>query len=246
MKGPFKIYLNDTPVTRPIEDEKRAGLAYNVLYTIGETRATINDKVIDVDKLSIMDANGESFVADLDPEWYESYKTQIKDSNYHDTVIKHVIEEAAKNGEIIDPRDAEMQMTCYIVQPADEHYDDETDNFLPITWDKNKAIEMFNFLKYGMDPSVELAFLHRDVEPIDRGWFSVSADELQLIDLDNNVITDVSEPDWIKGKISPDIIGINDEDNFAATVADDFVASVANDFTAAIAEISEEEPKLEQ
>lgn len=38
MKGPFRIYSGNTPLTVPITDERRAALGYSVLYCMAEKR----------------------------------------------------------------------------------------------------------------------------------------------------------------------------------------------------------------
>lgn len=225
MKGPFKVTLNDKPVTLPIEDDRRASLAYNILDSLSEEQATIDGQKIE--GLSVVSADGESFVPDPDPEW-----TATMDTAW-DAMIEKIITKAAENGETISEQEARTQMRSYAV--LHEQIDPETD-FMPVSYDKDKAMEMVNFLSYGMDPSVELCARGIDYETRDYYYVDITPDKLVLAGYSFGASHSVEpvniepEPGWAEGQMKPDLLLMDNE----------------QDFTDAVAEISETTHALEK
>lgn len=212
MKGPFRVYLNNKPVTVPIEDENRAAIAYNILVAIGEEGGQIDGKNIISHfgkGLHVVGTDGESIYPDDDPEWSNN-------DTYYDAAVQKAIMQAAENGETIDHDEARNRTTAYTIIHEDTNLEAD---FMPATIDKNKAMEWMNFLKYGMDPSVKLEAKAVDLDDRDYYYVPVTGDKLQIQDFKGNTVEIESDPDWAKGQINPDVIQIDGEQDFEDAVA---------------------------
>ena len=199
-EGPFKVYLDDRALTLPIEDEKRAALAYNVLYAVGEENAAIDGTFIEDGELSVIGADGEAFTPPLDEEWYGD------DAKFQAALLDKIMAAAEELDEPIDRAKAWDRVDNYTVIP--KGLDIKSDDVVFVTQDFDKAVEISNFLKYGMDPSVTLSLQHVDPEYRDVDMIDVTRDNLQIMNYDGAVFSDLPEPYWAKGEMNPDVIMI--------------------------------------
>lgn len=207
MKGPFKVYLNETPLTVDITDEKRAALAYNMLYAIGEENALINNEEYDETDLRVRSADGSVFEPPLDAEWYGFEK---EESAYYNAMLDKLQNEAADAGETISREEAGARLSIYTVYP--DGLTDE-DDFAPTTYDKDKAVEMANFLRYGLDPDITLTARHADMEYRDYDFVDINADNLHIFDQYENRVEDVPDPEWAMGQMNPNVVQIGGRRN---------------------------------
>lgn len=200
MKGPFTICFNDKPVSKPIKDEKRAALGYNMFEHFAEEHGMIDDEYIEKESLSLVDADGASFKPLPDPEWNGPHRLW---EAYYNERITEVREEARGAGKFIDRTDAIDLLQTYSICP--EGPDPELNIFMPVTYDKEKAVEMMNFMKYGMDPSVNLFY----DDPFTDDRFPITPDKLSILDADENAVSEVPESDWANGEMSDRVKTLN-------------------------------------
>lgn len=221
MKGPFKVYLNETPLTVDITDEKRAALAYNMLYAVGEENTLINNEDYDETDLRVHSADGEVFEPKLDAEWYGSEK---ESSAYYNAMLDKLMNEAAENGEAIDRDGAEERLSIYTVHPEGLDIDNELDDFAPVTYDRDKAVEMVNFLRYGLDPGITLTTRHADMEYRDYDFIEVNADSIHISDEEGNFVDIAPDPEWARGQMNPDVIMITEKETEAGKAMEEPVS----------------------
>lgn len=174
----FKVYLGETPLTVDIMDEKRAALAYNVLFAMGKNDARIeaggSPIPMELNRLSIVDDTGDRFMPENDHEWNGTRDQRIR---WEDAFAERIMDEARKND---DETGIEITMrqifhTSYspVLYDGDLNYV----RFGTDTFDHDKAVEAFHFLKQGMDPSISVFI--KDVDEDKFNFLSMMGGELK-------------------------------------------------------------------
>lgn len=218
MKGPFKVYLNETPLTVDITDEKRAALAYNVLYAVGEENVLINNEEYDETDLRVHSADGSIFEPQFDAEWY-GYEEE--NSAYYNAMLDKLQNEASKSGKTISREEAGERLSIYTVYPDGLT---DADDFAPSTYDKDKAVEMANFLRYGLNPDITLTARHLDLEYRDYDFVDVNDAVMRISDEKDNFIDIALDPEWAKGQMNPDMVVIQEEETEAGKAMEEPVS----------------------
>lgn len=214
MKGPFKVFLQGKPLTVGITDENRAALAYSMLYAAGEEYSLIDGQEYDPKNLTVLDGKGNAFKPELDSEWYGNA------SLYFDQTLDNLMKKAADNGESVSYIEAYQRMTSYSVIPKGLNAYIDGDAFIPATCSKDKAMEMANFLQYGLDPGITLRAMHYNVEFEDYEAVPVTPDAITIIDGHGQNVDIVSDPEWAWGQMDPDLLANNAETQaFAEAIA---------------------------
>lgn len=206
MSKGYQIYYDDKPITVPIVDEKRAALGYNLLNAMAQSRSIVlgddKDVLMDERKLRMADENGRNVGVKPDPEWFgtEEENQQIKDA-----VLDQYMEAAAFDGVKLDREfEAELQEPYLICSYNDDHI---SVRFSPEVWDIDKAGEMQNFMRYGLDPSVQLSMKTElfDVKSLD----AITADHTYIINMDGDVYQDAYNENWAAEKM-PETVSLSD------------------------------------
>lgn len=129
-----------------------------------------------------------------------------------------------ENGEPVDWAEATERLSIYTVHPEGLDIDNENDDFAPVTYDRDKAVEMANFLCYGLDPSVTLSARHADMEYRDYDFIDVTADSIRISDEKGNLVDIIPDPEWAKGQMNPNVITIKEEETEAGKAMEEPVS----------------------
>lgn len=185
----FKVYhgiSNKTPVTKPIADEEKAQLAFNMLYSMGDSGCVMTvdgrrEKLLP-DALSIMDDNGNTINTRMDHEWYLGGEEVAKEAG-----IEATIKEAKENGEDLDRNMAEYLTDKYTALTNDD--DMVRTWFLPKTWSYDKAQDMAAIAHYGIADNVEF-FMADNIK--------INIKDAYLANRDGEYLDDPERPEWIE------------------------------------------------
>lgn len=190
-----RVFLGDLPLTVPISDNRRADLACRLMYAIAaspDIRIASQDEEVFLtqDVLRIVDECGNVRVPEPDLEWFGTAEDNQK---VKDRVVDRYMEDAALETE---PEDLEGEREYqsgrqeqFQVCVTDE--DGCLVSFTPLTWDRNKVDEMYNCLKYGMDPAVTMTVLNDYEEDVE-----ICPADLLTVGREYDVYKDHPEPDW--------------------------------------------------
>lgn len=204
MKGPwYRVYLGSEPMTVPILDEKRAALAYNVMSILGKNGVYYDrngsPERITTDKLRMLNEAGEEISPDPDPEWQDGRSEEVRDE-----VLDRTMEAVWADGNNISREEgAEYQ----------EQFTIGSKSIFPATWDWNKANEMCNLMINGTDPLGTFSV------PNKNGELEALSSKPLLINTDGDVRRFDNDPEWAFGKMSEDVIELDDGKGFADAVA---------------------------
>lgn len=198
------------PLTVPIHDEKRAIFAHNVLYAMAdkgvEFSARFNLEVIK-EHFCIYDSDGHTFQPYLDSEWDGSKEKNL-------AVRESVLEANAKRSEAkgieFDKYFERKLMDQYTVighSPENEQALSPV-WFAPETWDFDKASEIANFIRFGLNPDIT-CYLKND-----RGDVNTFLPlGVSVCNMDGDVYVDTKKPNWAlkSSEIKADLT-LTDED----------------------------------
>lgn len=151
----FKVYhgiSNKTPVTKPIADEEKAQLAFNMLYSMGDSGCIVSvdgcqEKLLP-DSLSIADEGGNTIDRHMDHEWYLGGKEAAREAG-----IEALIKAYKEDGTDLWRETAEEIVEQYTALSYDDNKMRQW--FLPKTYSYNKAENMAAIVKFGMADNVE-------------------------------------------------------------------------------------------
>lgn len=192
MKKPVRVCFDGRPLTVDIMDERKAVLAYNMLYSMAEdgVKFTVNGSSakVSVDNLAVIDSSGEQIYPSLDPEWWASFD---EPQEFYTSLAKQ-----KENG------DPQYSVTC--------KQEGNLLNFLPKTYDVSKAMDMYNFMQYGLDPSVSVAVQTWDRDWEDYYFETLRRENMHITDQDGKRLNEVRDPEWA--------IGVGEEQGFADAV----------------------------
>lgn len=180
----FKVYhgISDkTLVTKPIADEEKAQLAFNMLYSMGDSGCVITvdgrrEKLLP-DALSIVDDEGNTIDRRMDHEWYLGGEEAAKEAQ-----INVLMEEDGLNR-----KNAEDAAEKYTALTYDE--DNVRLRFLPETWDYDKAEDMATIAQFGIADNV--GFFTADNVKIDIRNTSIANE-------DGEYLGEPEMPEWIE------------------------------------------------
>lgn len=185
----FKIYhgINDkTPITKPIADEDKAQLAFNMLYSMGDSGCIMTvdgrrEKLMP-DALSIMDDEGNTIGRRMDHEWYLGGEEAAKEAG-----IEAIMKAYKEEGADLQRETAEEMVEQYTALSYDD--DRMRQWFLPKTYDYDKAKDMATIARFGMDDSIEL-YTHKNEK--------INIRDTSIANEDGEYLEDPVMPEWIE------------------------------------------------
>lgn len=186
----YQIYYSDTAISVPIADENRAALGYNLLSAIAENNTSFSiwpdtNQPFDKDQLRLMDADGHDVDVKPDPEWFG---TEAENHQIREAVLDQYMEECASEGLDLDRAFEAKLQDQYTICSDDNGF---RLRFAPYVWDLDKVQEMQNFLRYGLDSSVNLSIENKcGTRKI------ISSDQTYIINRDGDVYCDRYNKNW--------------------------------------------------
>lgn len=186
----YQIYYGDTAISVPIADENRAALGYNLLSAMAENNTSFSiwpdtTEPFDKDQLHLMGADGHDVTVKPDPEWFG---TEAENQQVKEAVLDQYMEECASEGLNLDRAFEAKLQDQYTICSDDNGF---RLRFAPMTWDMDKAQEMQNFLRYGLDSNVSLSIENK------RGIRKmITSDQTYIINRDGDVYCDGYNKNW--------------------------------------------------
>lgn len=211
----FKVYLGKKPLTVPIEDENRAALAYNVLWTLADNNARCNDMEMKKEQLMVAGSDGRPFIPEPDLELNGTHE-QMRQA------VDQMAEQAVEGYRQAGIETDHVHMLRILLSGS---------LFLSLdnggmkciqsgirTCDHDKAAEILSFLQHGMDQSVTIAIKNVDYDKLDYlsgigvkandadyiSYLPITADRLQLTDCHGTIKHVAPDPKWAKGRMGGD------------------------------------------
>ena len=180
----FKVYhgISDkTPVTKPIADEEKVQLAFNMLYSMGNSGCVMTvdgrREILLPNALSIVDDEGNTIDTHMDHEWYLGGEEAAKEAQ-----INVLMEEDGLNR-----KNAEDAAEKYTALTYDE--DGDRLRFLPETWDYDKAANMAAIMQFGIADNIEFYTAKNE---------KINIAETSIANEDGEYLGDPKMPEWIE------------------------------------------------
>lgn len=176
----------DIPLSQPIADKGRAEFAYH-MFDHMRTHG------------SVFSVNGEplqNISRGLPSDLYIAEQSELDETGYHADSIYTPMQHG-------DHWNTEQKDNLYTVTALDSKHMKFV-NFAPMTEDYEEANEMFNFMQFGLDPSLSITYLDNGVESefVKDGH----PGNLSMTDENNRIVTERTERDWASTRSFADAV----------------------------------------